>query len=129
MTKFSSRLLAGAAALGIAIAFVFGTASIAAESAVHAPAATVSVPNSATSETAVFAGGCFWGVQGVFQHVKGVKSAVSGFIGGAGDTARRALDLPAMTHPSYEDAEHDMQAAEARPQHENLRRRGQQQCE
>ena len=87
MTKFSSRLLAGAAALGIAVAFVFGTASIAAESAVHAPAAIVSVPNSATSETAVFAGGCFWGVQGVFQHVKGVKSAVSGFTGGAGNTA------------------------------------------
>ncbi|HMI20916.1 MAG TPA: peptide-methionine (S)-S-oxide reductase MsrA [Sphingomonas sp.] len=60
---------------------------MAAESAVRAPAAIVSVPNSATSETAVFAGGCFWGVQGVFQHVKGVKSAVSGFTGGAGNTA------------------------------------------
>jgi peptide-methionine (S)-S-oxide reductase len=33
-------------------------------------------------ETAVFAGGCFWGVQGVFQHVKGVKRAVSGYAGG-----------------------------------------------
>jgi len=87
MTRLSSRLLAGAAALGLAVAFVFGTAGIAAESAVRAPAAIVSVPNSATSETAVFAGGCFWGVQGVFQHVKGVKSAVSGFTGGAGNTA------------------------------------------
>jgi len=36
-----------------------------------------------SSETAVFAGGCFWGVQGVFQHVKGVKSATSGYAGGA----------------------------------------------
>jgi peptide-methionine (S)-S-oxide reductase len=36
----------------------------------------------ATSEVAVFAGGCFWGVQGVFQHVKGVTSAVSGYSGG-----------------------------------------------
>ena len=36
----------------------------------------------ATSETAVLAGGCFWGVQGVFQHVKGVTSAVSGYAGG-----------------------------------------------
>ena len=88
MTQFSSRLLAGAAALGIAAAFLFGTAGVAAESAVHAPAAIVSVPNGATSETAVFAGGCFWGVQGVFQHVKGVKSAVSGYTGGAGNTAR-----------------------------------------
>jgi peptide-methionine (S)-S-oxide reductase len=34
------------------------------------------------SETAVFAGGCFWGVQGVFQHVKGVTNAVSGYAGG-----------------------------------------------
>src|ERR1041384_3576693 len=38
-------------------------------------------------ETAVLAGGCFWGVQGVFQHVKGVKGAVSGYAGGEKDTA------------------------------------------
>ena len=43
---------------------------------------------SATSETAVFAGGCFWGVQGVFQHVKGVTSAVSGYAGGDKNTAK-----------------------------------------
>ena len=36
----------------------------------------------ARSETAVLAGGCFWGVQGVYQHVKGVVSAVSGYAGG-----------------------------------------------
>jgi peptide-methionine (S)-S-oxide reductase len=36
---------------------------------------------------AVLAGGCFWGVQGVFQHVQGVTSAVSGYAGGAADTA------------------------------------------
>lgn len=35
-----------------------------------------------SSEVAVLAGGCFWGVQGVFQHVKGVTSAVSGYAGG-----------------------------------------------
>ena len=39
------------------------------------------------SEVAVFAGGCFWGVQGVFQHVEGVSKAVSGYAGGAADTA------------------------------------------
>ena len=41
----------------------------------------------ATSEVAVLAGGCFWGVQGVFQHVEGVSSAISGYAGGAAGTA------------------------------------------
>jgi len=41
----------------------------------------------ATSEVAILAGGCFWGVQGVFQHVDGVISAVSGYAGGSADTA------------------------------------------
>jgi peptide-methionine (S)-S-oxide reductase len=40
-------------------------------------------PQRGASETAVLAGGCFWGVQGAFQHVKGVKSATSGYSGGA----------------------------------------------
>src|ERR1700748_295166 len=40
------------------------------------------------SETVVLAGGCFWGVQGVFQHVKGVTSAVSGYAGGGAATAK-----------------------------------------
>ncbi len=40
-----------------------------------------------TTETAILAGGCFWGVQGVFQHVKGVTNAVSGYAGGSKLTA------------------------------------------
>jgi peptide-methionine (S)-S-oxide reductase len=44
-------------------------------------------PSSAESEVAVLAGGCFWGVQGVFQHVDGVTSAVSGYAGGEAETA------------------------------------------
>ena len=87
MTKLPSRLLAAAASLGIGLTLVYGTAGSAAETAVRAPAPIVTVPAGASSETAIFAGGCFWGVQGVFQHVKGVKSAVSGFTGGNGDTA------------------------------------------
>jgi peptide-methionine (S)-S-oxide reductase len=53
------------------------------------PAAAVDEPTpaSAASETAVLAGGCFWGVQGVFQHVKGVTEAESGYAGGSKDTA------------------------------------------
>jgi peptide-methionine (S)-S-oxide reductase len=41
----------------------------------------------AHGETAVFAGGCFWGVQGVFEHVRGVKQVASGYTGGAASTA------------------------------------------
>ena len=55
-----------------------------AETAVAIPPPAVDEPASdARSETAVFAGGCFWGVQGVFQHVKGVRRAVSGYAGGS----------------------------------------------
>src|SRR5438309_1007973 len=41
----------------------------------------------AAEQTAVFAGGCFWGVEAVFQHVKGVTSVVSGYSGGTKETA------------------------------------------
>ena len=52
------------------------------------PAPAVDMPASqAQSEVMVIAGGCFWGVQGVFQHVKGVTNAVSGYAGGAQSTA------------------------------------------
>jgi peptide-methionine (S)-S-oxide reductase len=52
------------------------------------PAPVADEPTSSVaSEVAVLAGGCFWGVQGVFQHVDGVTEAVSGYAGGAKDTA------------------------------------------
>ena len=44
-------------------------------------------PAASGSETLILAGGCFWGVQGVFQHVKGVEQAVSGYDGGSAKTA------------------------------------------
>ena len=50
-----------------------------AESAVVVPAPVTDASTAAGTETAVLAGGCFWGVQGVFQHVQGVSSAVSGY--------------------------------------------------
>ena len=60
----------------------------AAESAHALPAAAVDIPpRQATSDVVVLAGGCFWGVQGVFQHVNGVTSAVSGYTGGSKNTA------------------------------------------
>jgi len=52
------------------------------------PSPAVDSPKSdATSEVAVLAGGCFWGVQGVYQHVRGVTRAVSGYAGGGKGTA------------------------------------------
>jgi peptide-methionine (S)-S-oxide reductase len=81
--------LVAAAALGLTFGIGLATALPAAEAMVRAPAPAVDLPNrAAASETAVFAGGCFWGVQGVFAHVKGVTSAVSGYTGGGAQDAR-----------------------------------------
>ncbi|MFC3444078.1 peptide-methionine (S)-S-oxide reductase MsrA [Sphingobium rhizovicinum] len=63
-------------------------ATAATPAAVGIPAPSLDTPNPAKSDTAIFAGGCFWGVQGVFQHVKGVRSAVSGYSGGSRENAR-----------------------------------------
>jgi peptide-methionine (S)-S-oxide reductase len=52
------------------------------------PSPAVDERASGHTETAVLAGGCFWGVQAVFQHVEGVSNAVSGYTGGSRDTAR-----------------------------------------
>ncbi len=83
-----SLLVAGVLALS-AWAMFSGT-SMAAEEAVKLPLPAVDAPVAAQSgsETAVFAGGCFWGVQGVFQHTRGVLGAVSGYAGGEGKTAQ-----------------------------------------
>jgi peptide-methionine (S)-S-oxide reductase len=54
---------------------------------VPAPAVDEPAPTGAGMQTAVLAGGCFWGVQGVFQHVKGVTEAESGYAGGDRETA------------------------------------------
>ena len=80
----TSRLLAGAAAVALLGAFaVFGTAGRGiAEGAVKIPAPAVDEPAGSGLETVVLAGGCFWGVQGVFEHVKGVESAIDGYAGG-----------------------------------------------
>ena len=55
------------------------------------PAVDVAPDPAVKTETAVFAGGCFWGVEAVFEHVRGVKSAVSGYSGGSALSARYML--------------------------------------
>jgi peptide-methionine (S)-S-oxide reductase len=52
-----------------------------------APAVDATRASGPGVQTAVFAGGCFWGVEAVYRHVKGVKAAVSGYAGGSAKTA------------------------------------------
>ena len=68
-------ILAAVAALAVA-------APACAERVVQAPVPQVDAAPTRKLETAVFAGGCYWGVEGVFSHVKGVHLVVSGFAGG-----------------------------------------------
>ena len=59
----------------------------AAEQAIVIPAPAIDASSGGGPQTVVLAGGCFWGVQGVVQHTKGVVQAVSGYSGGSKDTA------------------------------------------
>ena len=61
---------------------VLGTAGASAQEGLALPTPAVDEARGASPETAIFAGGCFWGIQGVFQHVGGVISATSGYAGG-----------------------------------------------
>lgn len=83
-----SRLSLGAAAIGaLALAAFAIVPSRAAEEAVVIPAPAMDAKEANGIQTAVLAGGCFWGVQGVFQHTAGVINAVSGYSGGTKKTA------------------------------------------
>ena len=83
-----SRLSLCAAAIGaLAITAFAIVPSRAAEDAVVIPAPAVDAKAADGIQTVVVAGGCFWGVQGVFQHTSGVVSAVSGYAGGSKMTA------------------------------------------
>ncbi|MBB1592866.1 peptide-methionine (S)-S-oxide reductase MsrA [Achromobacter sp. UMC46] len=76
------------ASLAAAVGLLGSGAAQAAESAfIIPPPAVDQAKDVATQEKAVIAGGCFWGVQAVFQHVKGVTNAVSGYAGGKANTA------------------------------------------
>lgn len=86
---FDNRRGAGlVAALALSAVLLGPGRANAAEPAVAIPPPVVDEPATKPGlETAVLAGGCFWGVQGVFQHVEGVTKAVSGYAGGSADDA------------------------------------------
>ena len=87
--KQFSRLSLCAAAIGaLAIAAFNVVPSFASEDAVVSPAPAMDAQPSDAVQPAVLSGGCFWGVQGVFQHTAGVVSAVSGYAGGNKATAQ-----------------------------------------
>ncbi|TPK60026.1 peptide-methionine (S)-S-oxide reductase MsrA [Mesorhizobium sp. B2-4-19] len=84
---FTRGALAVLGFAAVATAAFWQTPARSAEDAVVIPPPAMDEKAAPGSETAIFAGGCFWGVQGVFQHVKGVSKAVSGYTGGAKDDA------------------------------------------
>jgi peptide-methionine (S)-S-oxide reductase len=75
------------AAILVAASVVGGAQASDVAPVLPAPLKDVPVSKAASTGTAVFAGGCFWGVEAVFRHVRGVKSAVSGYAGGDKATA------------------------------------------
>ena len=80
--------LGSLAGLGLAAsALVWQPGAVAEEAGRRLPEAAVPARETAGLKTAILAGGCFWGVQGVFQHVAGVRRAVSGYAGGTRETA------------------------------------------
>jgi peptide-methionine (S)-S-oxide reductase len=84
-----SRLSLCAAAIGaLAIAAFSVAPSFASEDAVVIPAPAMDAKPAGGIQTVVLSGGCFWGVQGVFQHTAGVVGAVSGYAGGSKATAQ-----------------------------------------
>ncbi len=88
MAKLSSLL---AAALMAAPLLTGCLAAGPGAAAARLPAPSYDPPVASPSETAVLSGGCFWGVQGVFEHVKGVKRVLAGYAGGHQATAQYEL--------------------------------------
>jgi len=94
------RHLIYSACLAGALSALAVTGAPAAEPVVLAPAPTLDAPLATHhgTETAVLSGGCFWGMQDVFQHVKGVTEAISGYTGGAANTASYEIVSSGTTH-------------------------------
>jgi peptide-methionine (S)-S-oxide reductase len=89
MRKLSLHFGLAALLIATVVGIACHTSVAASENVAKLPKPAVDAPPASKpgTETAVFAGGCFWGVQGVFQHVNGVISATSGYSGGSKSTA------------------------------------------
>jgi peptide-methionine (S)-S-oxide reductase len=86
VSRVLSALLAGVL---LVVVVRMAVTRVEAEAATMVPPPSIDDPHAAggSLQTAVISGGCFWGVQGVFEHVKGVKRAVAGYAGGERATA------------------------------------------
>jgi peptide-methionine (S)-S-oxide reductase len=89
MTSFFARL--SAVLLTVTLVGVIACNAGERSAAIPSPAVDASLATAKSKQTAVISGGCFWGIQAVFQHVKGVISATSGYSGGAANTAEYEL--------------------------------------
>ena len=88
MTTAIRRAAAPLAAIFLAAPLLVGCLGAeASQAAARLPAPAFDAPAAGPTETAVLSGGCFWGVQGVFAHVKGVKHVWAGYAGGQRATA------------------------------------------
>ena len=94
----NSLSLCAAAVGAVALSLVAVGPSRASEEAVVIPAPALDAKPSDGLQTAVLAGGCFWGVQGVFQHTAGVVNAVSGYAGGSKASANYTMVSSGMTN-------------------------------
>jgi peptide-methionine (S)-S-oxide reductase len=87
------------AALGVAVYSLLSSGVMASEAAVIIPAPRIDQAATKAKHIAVLAGGCFWGMEGVFEHVKGVLSVKSGYAGGtAADANYSAVSSEATRH-------------------------------
>jgi peptide-methionine (S)-S-oxide reductase len=106
-SKFQNRIrvirpfLVTGGLLGLLGAALLGNSS-AAEAPRLVPPALHDITSAVGTQAAVFAGGCFWGVQGVFQHVEGVIDAQSGYAGGSAETA--TYELAETGHTGHAEA-------------------------
>lgn len=91
--------VAAAVLIGGLVAAIGRHTAMAAESPALVPAPAIDEPLARQPgvETAILSGGCFWGMQLVFQHVKGVREAISGYTGGSAHTAHYEVVSTGMT--------------------------------